>query len=147
LRPAGPAVRGHRRDDPPDVTEGDCELMLGENDELLLPVLAVEEVPVFPSSPVDPVLATVDRPEVEVLAALFPGCSCATTTAMPTVAPVVAKRAALVSVRRRARVWSRLAPALRSSWADISSRTSARGTALWDHVDIGPDAKPAVGLL
>jgi hypothetical protein len=124
--------------------------MLGENDEPLLPVFAVEEVPVLPSPdpPVDPVLATLDRPELEVLAALFPGCSCATTTAMPTVAPVVANRAALVRVRRRARVWSRLAPAFRSLWADISLRGPLLGgTTPWDHVDIGPVAKPAVGLL
>jgi hypothetical protein len=57
LRLAGPAVSGHLRADPPDVTEGVCELMLGEDDEPVLPVFAVEEeVPVLPSSPVVPVV-------------------------------------------------------------------------------------------
>jgi hypothetical protein len=41
-------VSGHLRADPPDVTEGVCEVLLGEDDEPLLPVFDVEEVPVLP---------------------------------------------------------------------------------------------------
>jgi hypothetical protein len=89
------------------VTEGVCELTLGVNDEEpLLPVFPETALPLSPVSsdePVVPVDPAVDCPEVVVLAALLPGCSCATTTAMPTVAPVAANRVALVKVRRRAR--------------------------------------------
>jgi hypothetical protein len=97
------------------VTEGVCELVLGEVDEEpLLPVLPVEELPVLPVDPdedVVPVAPAVDWPELVVPAALFPGCSCATTIPIPTVAPVVARRATRVRLRRRARPWSLLAPA------------------------------------
>ena len=72
---------------PPDVTEGFCELVLGENDDPpLLPVFPLAELPEFPVAelpvlpvlpelPVVPVPPGVDRPEVVELAALFPGCS------------------------------------------------------------------------
>jgi len=133
------------------VTEGLCELMPGEKDEApLLPVLPVEKLPLLPVSPdepVVPVVPPVDWPEVVAPAALFPGCSCATTMPMPTVAPVAANRAALVRVRRRARAWSLLAPALGSLWDDISLSWSLVGAPSWDHVDIGPVAKPPVGPL
>jgi hypothetical protein len=94
------------------VTAGDCELTLGEDDEApLLPVFPVElpvfpvelpVSPVVPDEPDVPVVPPADWPDV-VVAALFPGCSCATTMAIPTVAPAVARSAALVTVRRRAR--------------------------------------------
>jgi hypothetical protein len=79
-----------------------------------LPVLPLEEAPVLPVEPDEDVVPSsppVDLPEV-VEAALFPGCSCATTMPIPTVAPVVAKRATRVRLRRRLRAWSLLAPAL-----------------------------------
>src|SRR5580693_4748575 len=41
---------------------------------------------------------------------------------IPTVAPVVAKRATRVRVRSRARAWSLLAPAFGSFWGDMSLR-------------------------
>jgi hypothetical protein len=47
------------RPDPPDVTEGVCELVLGEDDEApLLPVfpVALPVLPVFPDEPVVPVV-------------------------------------------------------------------------------------------
>jgi hypothetical protein len=103
--------------------------MLGEEDEApvfpVFPVFPLSPLsPVFPLLPVEPVEGVLaapplDPPEVVVLAALFPGCSCATTMPMPTVAPVVAKRAARVRLRRRARARSLLAPALGSFWADM----------------------------
>ncbi|HEX4175385.1 MAG TPA: hypothetical protein VHY81_05650 [Acidimicrobiales bacterium] len=104
LRPAVLSIRAHRCD-PPDVTEGDRELTLGEDDEApLLPVFPVElpVSPVLPDEPVVPVVPPAVWPDV-VVAAVFPGCSCTTTMAIPTVAPVVARSAALVTVRRRAR--------------------------------------------
>jgi hypothetical protein len=51
------------RPDPPDVTEGVFELILGEEDEApLLPVLPVElpVPPVLPDEPVVPVVPPVD---------------------------------------------------------------------------------------
>jgi hypothetical protein len=92
--------------EPPDVTEGLCELTLGENDEApLLPVFPVDALPVLPVLPDDPVVPVdppVD-PDVVVPAALFPGCSRATTMPMATVAAVVARRAKRVRWRRRVR--------------------------------------------
>jgi hypothetical protein len=54
-------IRNHRPE-PPDVTEGFCELVLGENDEEpLLPVFPVEELPLLPMLPEEPVVP-VDPP-------------------------------------------------------------------------------------
>jgi hypothetical protein len=45
------------RPEPPDVTEGCCELVLGENDEEpLLPLLPAEELPLLPVLPEEPVV-------------------------------------------------------------------------------------------
>jgi hypothetical protein len=55
------SIRNHRPE-PPDVTEGFCELVLGENDEEpLLPVFPVEELPLLPVLPEEPVVP-VDPP-------------------------------------------------------------------------------------
>lgn len=107
--------------------------MLGR-DELLLG--AVEEVPVLPVSlvvpelPVSPVLPVEsledeeeDDPPVPSLELLVPdpfdvassdrvaapGCSCATNTPRPAVAPTAASTLALVRPRRRDRAWSLVA--------------------------------------
>jgi hypothetical protein len=100
----------HLLDVPPEVTAGACVVLLGADDEApVLPVLPVEPVevlPVFPEEEDEGVVAVpppVVFPEVVELAALVPRCSCATTTPMPTVAPVVARRATRVRLRTRAR--------------------------------------------
>jgi hypothetical protein len=50
------SIRTHRPD-PPDVTEGFCEVVLGENDEEpLLPLLPVVELPLLPVLPEEPVV-------------------------------------------------------------------------------------------
>jgi hypothetical protein len=68
LRLAALKVRTHFRADPPDVTEGVCELALGECAEPVLPVFVVEELPLLPVFaveelpllPVVPVFAAVE---------------------------------------------------------------------------------------
>jgi hypothetical protein len=99
---------GRRHDVAPDVTVGDEELAVGDDDEAdEEPVLPV--VPVVPESDVAPdevlpVSAVEDDPsDVEVVlvvvacAALTPGRSCATARPMATVAPVAATMAPRVT--------------------------------------------------
>jgi hypothetical protein len=97
---------------PPEFTTGDDELLLGADEDA--PVLPVD--PVVPVEPVDeedeefelPLLPAVDPVDVDpsepVRVALEPGCSWATTTPIPTVAPAVARRA--TRVRRLRRAWA-----------------------------------------
>jgi hypothetical protein len=48
---------GAHRPEPPDVTEGRCEVALGEDDEApLLPVFPVERLPLLPVLPDEPVV-------------------------------------------------------------------------------------------
>lgn len=132
---------------PPEVTLGVELLVLGAR----LPVLpvepelavAVELWPVLLVTPEEFVVA------VPALALEPPGCSCATTTPIPNVAPVATSREAFVRVRSRARARSRLAAAaVVTFWAeDISSGDLCSGVTPWDQVQFGPDAEPAVGLL
>jgi hypothetical protein len=144
---------------PPDVTAGDEELEVGEEepeevDEVpvfpVLPVLPV--VPVFPDVPVVPDVALEPVDAVLVLvveagfAALEPGRSWATTMPMAAVAPATATTAPRVRARRRDMARSLSAGVLCWPGADMGG-VPCSGTTQWEHARFEPDAEPPVVLL